>query len=172
MYLDSDADLRNWIKTELTTDQRQKIEPLLKADASERRSLDRLITARRFVCPSLALANRVAQNNHNKVFVYQFDRIRPGIVAKTMGAYHGAELPYTFDTHDTWLPTDDKDRELTLKIQRFWANFIKTGNPNDEQGQTEWPRFNSGHPVILTLDTNPDIKSHSSQELCAILESD
>ena len=45
-----------------------------------------------------------------------------------MGAYHGAELPYIFNTHDDWLPTSDIDIFITNKIQDFWINFIKTGN--------------------------------------------
>ena len=30
-------------------------------------------------------------------------RVREGEKAKKYGAYHGAELPYVFDTHDDWL---------------------------------------------------------------------
>ena len=61
-------------------------------------------------------------------------------MAKTMGVYHGAELPYVFDTHDAWLPTADRDREVTQWMIGYWSNFIKYGDPNGE-GLPPWPLF-------------------------------
>ena len=47
-----------------------------------------------------------------------------------LGAYHGAEIPYIFDTHDNWLPTTPWDIELTDSMTQYWVNFAKSGNPN------------------------------------------
>ena len=63
-----------------------------------------------------------------KVWRYEFGLPRPG--APTVA--HNAELDYVFSetpkdaAFATWPP-----------VQRYWANFIKTGNPNG-QGLPEW----------------------------------
>ena len=49
-----------------------------------------------------------------------------------IGAYHGAEIPYVFDTHDGWLPTDAIDHDLTRRMMGYWLNFATTGDPNHD----------------------------------------
>jgi carboxylesterase type B len=34
------------------------------------------------------------------------------------GAYHGAELPYVFDTHDAWIPTG---YVLIARLPMLWS---------------------------------------------------
>jgi carboxylesterase 2 len=60
----------------------------------------------------------------------------------TSGAYHGSELWYVFNnipysdySNVTWTPLDYRIEE---KMSNYWANFIKTGNPNGD-GLTHWP---------------------------------
>jgi len=59
------------------------------------------------------------------------------------GAFHGMEMPYTFQTLDAepWygrrLPYGEADYALSRLMSRYWANFVKTGNPNGE-GLPEW----------------------------------
>jgi len=84
------------------------------------------------------------------VYVYQFDRappLSPGAFGpefdvKKAGAFHGAEKVYVFDTlasQPTWAVTED-DRRVATQMSGYWANFIKTGNPNGA-GLPEWPRY-------------------------------
>ncbi|CAK7227540.1 hypothetical protein SBRCBS47491_006604 [Sporothrix bragantina] len=54
------------------------------------------------------------------------------------GAFHGAEVPFVFDNLDaqdghTWSAAD---RAVASSVSAYWANFIKTGNPNGEGAQT------------------------------------
>ena len=42
-------------------------------------------------------------------------------------AYHGAELPYVFNTHAEWMTTTNLDNEITDIITDYWTNFAKTG---------------------------------------------
>jgi para-nitrobenzyl esterase len=56
-------------------------------------------------------------------------------------AYHGAELPYVFNTHDHWMTTTEKDLTLTKILTDYWAQFARTGNPNAEHAP-KWPVFN------------------------------
>lgn len=59
--------------------------------------LDELDAATQFTCPSIALANGFAAGGA-PTYVYRFEKIRAG--DHGIGAYHGAEIPYIFDTHD------------------------------------------------------------------------
>lgn len=84
------------------------------------------------------------------VYVYQFDRAPPlpqGAFGPTFdvrnaGAFHGSEMVYVFDTlasQPTWHVSED-DRRVAAQMSGYWANFIKTGDPNGA-GLPHWPRY-------------------------------
>jgi para-nitrobenzyl esterase len=85
-----------------------------------------------------------------------------------MGAYHGAELPYIFDTHDTWLPTDVIDQRLTNRMQAYWVAFATTGNPNGA-GRPYWLAYRDHEPTVQMLDDKISSGRHGSQGLCDVL---
>ena len=125
--------------------------------------LDELVSADQFTCPSIALADGFAAGGA-PTYVYRFDRIRPG--DHGIGAYHGAEIPYVFDTHDAWLPTVDDDRQLTRHMMGYWLNFAATGNPHHD-GSPAWPRW-SNDMQIQSL--SPEIRPQRfDSRLCAAL---
>jgi para-nitrobenzyl esterase len=74
----------------------------------------------------------------------------------THGAVHSAEIEYAMGNLPTnrvynWQPEDYKVSEI---MQSFFANFIKTGNPNGF-GIPEWPSANESKPVcIMNIDVN------------------
>jgi len=88
------------------------------------------------------------------VYRYQFDRIVPipeamkGTGLKTFGSAHAAEIEYVFRMLDSkkadWQPEDYKVAET---MNAYWANFIKTGDPNGE-GRASWPNFGKTHEVM------------------------
>jgi para-nitrobenzyl esterase len=119
------------------------------------------------VCPSLALAQAVDAAGGNS-FVYYFDRVRDSPAAHRLGAYHGAELPYVFDTHDNWLRTDATDRRLTGEIMRYWASFARTGQPQDDD-LPEWPAFDTGTAETMRLGDALQILPHPEHPLCAAM---
>ena len=167
MYLDPEQKLDDWLAEHLSKTQRAAVLPLLAQFPSATRALDVLITAQAFVCPSLRLA--AYQSDITKsVYVYEFNKVRPGKMAASMGAYHGAELPYVFDTHDDWLPTDETDRALTTLMQHYWANFIKTGNPNSSMA-VPWPPYQTSTEQVLRLDANSDAGQPASAAVCRAL---
>lgn len=125
--------------------------------------LDELASATQFTCPSIALANGFAAGGA-PTYVYRFDRIRDG--DHGIGAYHGAEIPYLFDTHDAWLPTDDVDRELTRRMMGYWLNFATSGDPNHDDAPL-WPRWNDDN-LVQTLAEDIQPRAFDTQ-LCSML---
>jgi para-nitrobenzyl esterase len=104
-------------------------------------AIDRLTAADAMLCPAQQLAAAVARTGR-PVWMYVFARVREGPVAAELRAYHGAELPYVFGTHDAWLPTTDVDRRLTGEIMRAWVSFAASGTVEPAGGDPpRWPRY-------------------------------
>ena len=167
MYLDDDPDVPSWLAENVTAKDAELLWPLLQPALEPARQLDLLITARSFVCPSLLLAARLSERKQ-QVWGYHFLRQRQGDLAASMGAYHGAELPYVFGTHDAWLPTDAIDLRLSDNMQSYWLAFAATGDPNGP-GQPSWPSYRPNQPTVQILNNKIRSASHSSQSLCDVL---
>ena len=134
---------------------------------NEHEALDKLITAKNYVCPSLRIAAN-ARRTGAKSWVYYFSKIRSGKLAESMGAYHGAELPYVFNTHDEWLPTSDEDKKLGRIMTSYWANFAKSGNPNGAE-LPKWSPYEQSKPTTQILDHPISSSYHPSNSLCELL---
>ena len=68
------------------------------------------------------------------------------------GAYYATEIPYVFDS--LWTDYDqlfsDVDQQVADRTSDYWANFIKTGNPNGE-GLTHWPMAGEDEDHVMEL---------------------
>jgi para-nitrobenzyl esterase len=51
-----------------------------------------------------------------------------------------------------WTPDDYKVSEI---MQQYFANFIKTGNPNGP-GLPVWPTFDTGQRMTMDVDTRAE----------------
>ncbi len=105
-----------------------------------------------FGSQNYAWANAQAAAGGRRVFVYRFTRKVPGTgeYAK-YGAFHTGEVPYAYDNlkfvDRPWEPVD---HELAKAISTYWANFIKTGNPNGSE-QPTWPEYKLGDRQVMLL---------------------
>ena len=168
LIFDGNVNIDMWLDRETTPEKKIKLLKLLGGIKDPVRKMDLLITAKNFVCPSLFMAEQLRKKG-GKTWVYQFNRVRNDELAKKYGAFHGAELPYVFDTHDEWLPTNNVDKDLTRKIQSYWLSFAKTGNPNNSNAVT-WPQYDSSNDSTLVLDDDIYQRSHESSEICRIMD--
>jgi para-nitrobenzyl esterase len=65
-------------------------------------------------------------------------------------AFHSAELAYVFGSFAVTpeRPFTATDRAISQRLGAYWANFVKTGDPNGS-GLPAWPRIDSGRIMEL-----------------------
>jgi len=132
-----------------------------------RRKIDRIETAKRMLCPSRYVAARVTELG-GRGWLYHFSRQRPGPGGEKLGAYHGTEIPYVFDTHDDWLPGNDIDTKLTAAVMDYWVQFARSGDPN-LPNRPAWPVYDSQNPMVMELGDNIGTMKPHDTGLCELL---
>ncbi|MBK7901548.1 MAG: carboxylesterase family protein [Proteobacteria bacterium] len=110
---------------------------------------DKAVTLVNMVCPSYLMAGAARSAGHN-AWVYQFTRVRPGPGGVALRSYHGAEIPYVFDTHDDWLAHAAADDVLTDRMIDYWSSFARYGDPNGPH-KGVWPLFDPEDPRAMKL---------------------
>jgi para-nitrobenzyl esterase len=86
---------------------------------------------------------------HHPTYEYEFNHAIPGQEAK--GAVHSAELPYVFGFFPKTGNISGKftalDRQIADRIETYWTNFAKTGNPNGGP-LPKWAEFGASQTYI------------------------
>jgi para-nitrobenzyl esterase len=95
-------------------------------------------------------ANIESARHPGHVYVYRFTRKPPatGEYVK-YGSFHSGEIAYAYDNLK-WLnrPWQPVDHQLAKTMSDYWANFIRTGNPNGP-GLPEWPAYDKRRQVMV-----------------------
>jgi para-nitrobenzyl esterase len=94
---------------------------------------------------------------------------KPPAMPPARGAVHSAEIEYAMGNLDgnkvyAWTPDDYKVSKL---MQEYFANFVKTGNPNGP-GLPQWPALNgdAGAKVMrLNVESQAEAEQHRDRYL-------
>jgi para-nitrobenzyl esterase len=170
MYLDNDYYLSNFYEERQSWGFYKDIEEinlLIDDIKDDRQKINYLLTARNWTCPSSYIAKSINDHTNKNVWFYSFDRVRDGLKSKEMGAYHGAELPYVFNTHDEWLPTSNKDLYITKIMQSYWINFLRDGNP--DPNNNSWKSFEANKFNVLSFNDKISMQTSNSVDVCEAL---
>lgn len=109
------------------------------------------------------------------VYRYYYTRKRPttidGKVNTGIGAVHSAEIEYALGNLPTnkvyaWTPDD---YQVSETMQNYFANFIKTGNPNGA-GLVGWPAIKPGLPNVLVIDLKCEAKVADTEARYAVVD--
>lgn len=89
------------------------------------------------------------------VYVYRFTRKLPATGQYAQyGAFHTGEVAYAYDNlrfiDHQLRPLDQTDAQLARVMSAYWANFIKTGDPNG-RGLPPWPVFSTTQKQMMEL---------------------
>ena len=164
MYVDGDA---RGLATDLDAfapSARAALEARAAQEADVRRARDKVGTLVNMVCPAYLMAGATRASGRS-AWVYRFTRVRPGPGGVALRSYHGAEIPYVFDTHDSWLAHDATEDVLTARMIDFWANFARGGDPNGPQGPA-WPQFDPLQPRVMELGNRIGPLAAEDAEFC------
>ena len=88
-----------------------------------------------FRCPGVMIAGQ--HSAHFPTYQYEFTA-----GPDSPGVPHSGELQYVFGTRGV-KETTDPDPQRTAEVQRYWANFAKSGDPNGA-GLPVWPKYDAG----------------------------
>ncbi len=124
------------------------------SDAETYAALSDIFRETAFAWPTWAWAKLQGKHGSGKVFMYYFDQFdpeRPMFGApdapKPRGANHATEMQYVFAT--PWgRPFQGGDKAVSDAMNHYWANFVKTGDPNGE-GLDQWPEYNDGEATVM-----------------------
>jgi para-nitrobenzyl esterase len=88
----------------------------------------------------------------SKAYIYRFSHVpadKPGF--PNYGAFHTSEVPFALHTLHLWnRPWRYVDLRVEEKMNNYWVNFVKTGNPNGE-GLPEWKAYEKSSGSIMEI---------------------
>ncbi|CAN5424510.1 carboxylesterase family protein [soil metagenome] len=121
---------QGWIKAEYGSGAGQTLAfyGIMGAALVSGQTADQIATDTGFRCPAIWVAARQVEAGAHVC------RYELGVAAPGSGAVrHGSELPFVFDA-----PPAGSDQTTWPRLQAYWANFARTGDPNGA-GLTPWP---------------------------------
>lgn len=138
-----------------------------KTNAEIKQAMIDLMTVSAFVATSRRFASWM-QKTEAPAYLYHFTRVSPAAQRINIGAAHGAEIVYIFDTFGNPAGYNTTDHKLADIMRQYWINFATTGNPN---GNTlpHWPTYDATDEHMQFGDLAQS-GEHLHQEACDIFD--
>ena len=160
-----------WLLNGFTSDEVKQAHALY--GTSDETTIDReLFRDIIFAAPVRWIARQIAETGQ-PVYVYRFSYIRQRQVGRMVGAPHGSEIPYVFDTW--WQsPTGgaflaDANRAEAHLMHACWISFALTGTPHCPAAPT-WPEYNAKEGQVLEFGQETAVRSHFDQAMLDLVE--
>lgn len=112
--------------------------------------------------------DQVTELGTKPTYYYVYDHVRPARKAEEggtgkhtdRGAVHSAEIEYALGNLDTnplylWQPEDYK---VSARLQGYFVQFIKTGNPNGKS-LAPWPMMSTGGHLLIGSELSTRVSS-------------
>ncbi|KAG5182357.1 Alpha/Beta hydrolase protein [Tribonema minus] len=92
------------------------------------------------------------------VYCYTF-HVKPPTPGQTVGAFHGAEVPFIFGGKPWFAGGGPKDVALSAAMVDYWAAFARAGNPNlTRRRRPDWPAFDPAARRRIVLDHEIEVR--------------
>ena len=106
------------------------------------------------------------------IYYYNFDAEIPGW--DNPGTFHSVDLWFFFETlAKCWRPFVGKHYDLARQMCNYWANFIKTGDPNGKDATGEemphWAPYTPEEPYCMVFGDKPVFAREQPSELMQFL---
>jgi para-nitrobenzyl esterase len=159
-------------------DKADEVLPLYKASTTEEveQAATDLVTDRFIAYSTWKWIDRAAATGGKPVYRYLYAHPRPPAVGAAaggtasgggpvMGAGHSWEIEYALGNLHTntvyaWTADDDK---VSGTMEAYFANFIKSGDPNGK-GVPTWPPMKAGVSEIMVIDVHTHAEKEKHQE--------
>lgn len=136
-------------------------------DASARAAYVAATTDGQFTCTAARVARFAAASQSEPVFRYFFDHRPDSAAGRLLGAVHGLELFYVFQTFERSAyaarATAADEAVATLMATR-WAALARDGSAS---GEPSWPRYDASEPSFVIAEP-PEVRLAVRAEACAV----
>ena len=83
---------------------------------------------------------------------FRFSYVAESMRSQWPGAPHASDIPFVFDTVRARYADQltAADESIARKIQGFWVQFAKTGDPNGA-ALPDWPKYSAGTDTLMNF---------------------
>ncbi|CAI9727863.1 Hypothetical predicted protein [Octopus vulgaris] len=124
--------------------------------------LDQVAGDTMFKCPTIEFSRE--WSTHSNVYMYSFDyRSNVSPWPEWMGSPHGSDIYYVFSRALYTTNSSSEDKEVSELMSSYFANFSKSGNPNNgdcvDCSNEPWSKFTQQSQKYFAIDKKPKMKN-------------
>jgi len=105
-----------------------------------------------FAWGTYAWANLQRRTGKGRVYMYYFDQDSENTILRSRkgGASHVAEMPFVYGHEYNGGRMTITERHMQQIMERYWINFVKTGDPNGH-ALPYWTVYEEGKPTVMIM---------------------